>query len=56
LNLSNLPGVEECKVSYSRGKATLVYAAGVEPDVQAVKAAVSRLGYSPGEATVRDTN
>jgi hypothetical protein len=53
LNLSKLPGVEHCKVSYSQGKATLVFADGVEPDVKAVEAAVRGLGYTPGKATVR---
>jgi hypothetical protein len=32
LNLSKLPGVENCKVSYKQGKAILVFADGTEPD------------------------
>ena len=56
MNLSKLPGVEKCNVSYKQGKATLVYADGVEPDVKAVNAAITKLGYAPGAATVRGTN
>ena len=56
MNLSRLPGVEECKVSYEQGKATVVFAAGIEPDVAALKAAVSDLGFTPGEASIRDPN
>ncbi len=56
MNLSRVPGVEQCKVSYKKGKATVVFAADTEPDVAALKAAVSDLGFTPGEARVREPN
>jgi copper chaperone CopZ len=56
LNLSKLPGVEKCNVSYEQGKATLVYADGAKPDLEAVNAIITKLGYTSGAATVRSTN
>lgn len=53
MNLSKLPGVEGCDVSYKNGKATLVYAEGVEPDIEQLKAAVTEQGYTPGNAVIR---
>ena len=53
MNLSKLPGVESCEVSYKQSKATLIFETGTEPDVDEIKAAVTELGYSPGAATVR---
>lgn len=52
LNLSKLAGVEQCEVSYKDGKATLVYNADVEPDLEKIRAAVIEYGYTPGDATV----
>ena len=52
MNLSKLPGVEKCEVSYKQSKATLVFEAGTEPDVDKIKAAVTELGYRPGAASV----
>lgn len=54
LNLSKLPGVEDCEVSYQHGKATLVYADGFEPDIDQLKSAVTNLGYTPGDAVITD--
>ncbi len=54
LNLSRLPGVEQCDVSYEDQKATLVFAPGVEPDLERIKATVVESGYIPGAVTVRD--
>ena len=53
MNLSKLPGVEKCNVSYKHGKATVVYGGGVTPDVDALKDAVTKLGFTPGKAVVR---
>ena len=54
MNLSKLPGVEKCDVSYEQGKATLWFAPGVEPDLEQIKATILESGFTPGEIT--DTN
>ena len=55
MNLRKLPGVENCEVSYRNGKATLVYADGMEPNIEQLRAAVSEQGYTPGDAIVSDS-
>ena len=54
-NLSTLPGVESCEVSYKHGKAIVVYVDGFEPDIEGLKAAVTKQGCSPGDAVVTDS-
>lgn len=43
-------------MSYKKGKATVLYSVGVEPDIDALKGAVSELGYVPGAAVVTDSD
>lgn len=53
MNLSKLPGVQKCEVSFEAQKATIVMAPGVEPDVDRIKATVLESGYTPGNAVIK---
>ena len=56
MNPKKLPGVESSKASYKQGKATLKYADGAEPDLEAIKAVISNLGYTADKVTIRSAD
>ena len=53
MSLSKVPGVEKSDVSLERRKATIVMSAGVEPDIERLKAAVVNAGFKPGKAVIK---
>ena len=52
MNLSKLSGVKDCRVSYKDGTARVIFARGVEPDVEKIKHKIREPGYTPGDATL----
>ena len=56
MSLNDLPGVEEVDIERDEKRATLVYESGAEPDVEAIKKAITDAGFTPGKATVTTRN
>ncbi len=50
--LSKLPGVDEVAVSLDEKKARLVMKPGAEPDMEAIRQAITSAGFTPGKAIV----
>ena len=54
MGLKDLPGVEEVEIRRTEKRATLVYEAGAEPDIEAIKKAITDAGFTPGKASVAE--
>ncbi len=50
--ISELPGVQDVKISLKTDTARVVMAPGRRPDVEAIKKAIAAAGFEPGAATV----
>lgn len=52
-NLGNLPGVEQVVISLAKKKARIVMAPGRDVDLDAIKRAIVKAGFTPGEVSTR---
>ena len=52
MNLSRLPGVESCEVSYEAGLAKIYLSPGVEPDLETIYTTIRESGFTPTGASV----
>ena len=52
MSLNDLPGVEDVEIERDENQVTLIYRAGAEPDIEAIKTAITNAGFTPGKAAV----
>ncbi len=52
MSLDELPGVEDVDIARDENRVRLVYAAGVEPDIEAIKKTITDAGFTPGKANI----